>query len=108
ELIKAYFESIECVGDFAVNGQEAIEKIKQKRYDICFMDLQMPVMNGFAATQIIRSQISQDLPIIALTAADAPEDKEKCQEIGFTDFLSKPFNMNEFKDKIIRYGRHKH
>lgn len=108
ELIKAYFESIECVGDFAANGQEAIEKIKQKRYDICFMDLQMPVMNGFAATQIIRSQISQDLPIIALTAADAPEDKEKCQETGFTDFLSKPFNMNEFKDKIIRYGRHEH
>ena len=108
ELIKAYFESIECGGDFAMNGQEAIEMIKQKRYDICFMDLQMPVMNGFAATQIIRSDVSRDLPIIALTAADAPEDKEKCQEVGFTDFLSKPFNMNDFRDKIISYGRHKH
>ncbi|MFA6378524.1 MAG: response regulator [Candidatus Omnitrophota bacterium] len=105
DLIKAYFESIECAGDFATNGQEAIEMIKKKRYDICFMDLQMPVMNGFAATQIIRQDISRDLPIVALTAADAAEDKEKCKEIGFDDFLSKPFNMDEFKNKIITYGR---
>lgn len=105
ELIKAYFESIECEGEFATNGQEAIEMIKKKRYDICFMDLQMPVMNGFAATQIIRQDISRDLPIIALTAADAAEDKEKCKEVGFDDFLSKPFNMDDFKNKIITYGR---
>jgi len=105
ELIKAYFESIECEGDFAANGQEAIEMIKKKRYDICFMDLQMPVLNGFAATQIIRHDISRDLPIVALTAADAPEDKEKCKEVGFDDFLSKPFNMDDFKNKIITYGR---
>ena len=105
ELIKAYFESIACEGDFALNGQEAIEMIKKKRYDICFMDLQMPVMNGFAATQIIRQEISQELPIVALTAADATEDKEKCREIGFNDFLSKPFNMDDFKKKILTYGR---
>jgi signal transduction histidine kinase/CheY-like chemotaxis protein len=105
ELIKAYFESIECRGDFATNGHEAIEMIKKKRYDICFMDLQMPVMNGFAAAQIIRQDISRGLPIVALTAADAEEDKEKCKEIGFDDFLSKPFNMDDFKNKIITYGR---
>ncbi len=105
ELIKAYFESIGCVGAYAVNGQEAIEMIKQDSYDVCFMDLQMPILNGFAAAQIIRQEISQDLPIIALTAADDQEDREKCAEIGFNDFLTKPFNMDDFKDKIISYGR---
>ncbi|MDD3375094.1 MAG: response regulator [Candidatus Omnitrophica bacterium] len=105
ELIKAYFESIGCDGDYALNGQEAIEMVRQKKYDICFMDLQMPVLNGFAAAQIIRQEISHDLPIVALTAADDQEDREKCSEIGFNDFLTKPFNMDDFKDKIISYGR---
>ncbi|MDP8263991.1 MAG: response regulator [Candidatus Aceula lacicola] len=105
ELIKAYFESIGCVGEYASNGQEAIEMIKKTKYDVCFMDLRMPVLNGFAAAQIIRQELSQDLPIVALTAADDQEDHEKCSEIGFNDFLTKPFNMDDFKDRIITYGR---
>ncbi len=105
ELIQAYFESIGCIGDYAANGQEAIEKVKSREYDICFMDLQMPIMNGFVAAQIIRQEISKDLPIVALTAADEEEDRERCKKIGFNDFLTKPFNMEDFKDKIILYGR---
>jgi len=105
ELIKAYFESIGCKGDYAVNGQEAIEKIRENEYDICFMDLQMPVLNGYAAAQIIREEISRDLPIVALTAADVSEDKERCMKIGFNDFLMKPFDMGEFQGKIIQYGK---
>lgn len=105
ELIKAFFESIGCEGDYAQNGEEAIEKIKEKKYDICFMDLQMPVMDGYMAVQIIREKINSDIPIIALTAADISEDKEHCIKIGFNDFLTKPFDMQEFQDKIIQYGR---
>jgi CheY-like chemotaxis protein len=105
ELIKAYFETIGCTGDFAVNGWEAIEKIKKNPYAVCFLDLQMPFLNGFAVAQIIRQEISRDLPIVALTAADTPEEKERCREAGFDDFLPKPFSMNDLKDKIISYGR---
>ncbi|MDP8265338.1 MAG: response regulator [Candidatus Aceula meridiana] len=105
ELIKAYFESIGCKGSYAVNGQEAIEKIRENEYDICFMDLQMPVLNGYAAAQIIRDEISKDLPIVALTAADISEDRERCMQIGFNDFLMKPFDMDEFQGKIIQYGK---
>lgn len=102
ELLKAYFESLECVCDYASNGKEAIAKLKDKSYDICFMDLQMPVMGGLEATKIIRQELKMTLPIVALTAAEVQEDKEKCLNIGMNDYLSKPFGLNELKEKIIR------
>ena len=69
------------------------------------MDLQMPVMGGLEATQIIRREISKDLPVIALTAAVLDEDRLKCVEAGLTDFISKPLNVDSLKEKLIKYGR---
>ena len=70
ELALIYFEEIGCAVDFASDGQEAIEKLKADKYDICFMDWQMPVMNGIAATKIIREEISKELPIIVVTGPE--------------------------------------
>jgi PAS domain S-box-containing protein len=89
------FEHYGCIIDEAVNGAEAIEKIKQYAYDIVLMDVQMPVMDGFKATTIIRNTISKDLPVIALTAFAINGDNLKCLDAGMNDYLSKPFEESQ-------------
>ncbi len=103
ELLKAHFESLGCQVDYVANGQEAVEKLKINSYDICFMDLQMPVMGGVEATKVIRKDSEQKLPIIALTAAAIEEEKQGCLKAGMTDYLPKPFDLLELKEKLIRY-----
>jgi PAS domain S-box-containing protein len=75
----------------AKNGEDAINKVKENPLDIILMDLQMPVMDGLEATQIIRKSITKDLPIIALTAYALKGDHQKCFDAGMNDYLSKPF-----------------
>ncbi len=102
-LIKAYCERLGCIGDYANNGKEAVEKVKANTYDLCFMDMQMPVMGGVEATQIIRKEISASLPIIALTAAVTKEDKDRCLAAGMNDYLTKPIDILRLKEKILQY-----
>lgn len=81
--------------DTAVNGQDAIDKVKAKRYDVIFMDLQMPLMDGYEATRRIRSLTQHSggtVPIIAITAAGLPEVREKCLAMGMNDYLLKPID----------------
>ncbi|MDE3253607.1 MAG: response regulator, partial [Bacteroidota bacterium] len=84
----------------AQNGLEAIEKIKQTEFDIILMDIQMPVMDGMEATQIIRQSINQKIPIIALTAFAIKGDNVKFLEAGLNDYLSKPFEEHHLLDVI--------
>ncbi len=86
------------------NGAEAVEQVKQQQFDIILMDMQMPVMNGFEATERIR-QIPEykDTPIIALTAFAMKGDKEKCLEAGASDYIPKPIDSQEFIEKMKRY-----
>jgi signal transduction histidine kinase/FixJ family two-component response regulator len=79
----------------AVNGVEALEKLNEKNYDIVLMDVQMPVMDGFKATKLIRKTISTELPVIALTAYAIKGDDRKCIDAGMNDYLSKPFEENQ-------------
>jgi PAS domain S-box-containing protein len=76
----------------AMNGNEAVEICKKALPDLVLMDIQMPILNGYEATQHIR-QIpgSSSIPIIALTAGIVKGEKEKCEEAGMNDFVSKPF-----------------
>jgi signal transduction histidine kinase/CheY-like chemotaxis protein len=79
----------------AVNGKEAVEICKNNTtIDLLFMDIKMPVMNGFEAFELIRG-FNQNLPIIANTAYSSFEDKEKIINAGFTNYISKPLNKNE-------------
>ncbi len=102
ELLKVHLESLGCIVEYAGNGQQAIEKFKNSGYDICFMDLQMPVMGGLEATEIIRTRLKSDIPIVALTAAAQSEEQAKCLGVGMTDYLAKPFDLFELKEKIVR------
>jgi two-component system, sensor histidine kinase len=75
----------------AVNGQEAIEMLGKEKFDLILMDVQMPVMNGIAATHIIRERISKTIPIIALTANAIKGESDKCISAGMNAYISKPF-----------------
>jgi len=90
--------------DVAENGKQALQKVLQNKYDVVLMDLLMPEMNGFEATQVIRSQLGthyKKLPIIALTADAMPETRQKVAEFTMNGFLSKPFSPEQLYEVII-------
>jgi CheY-like chemotaxis protein len=76
--------------DIAVNGKVAVEKLQTKTYDVILMDLQMPEMNGFEATEYIRKTMKSSIPIIALTADVTTVDLAKCKAVGMNDYIAKP------------------
>ena len=88
--------------DIAANGVEALECLERKNYDIIFMDCQMPIMDGFEATQeIIKIKKEEKTKIIALTASNTNEEKKKCKEVGMDEFLSKPISISRIADSLI-------
>lgn len=85
----------------ANNGKECLIELQRQPIDIVLMDLQMPVMDGYEASRQIRLLTSfKSLPIIALTANNVQEDKERCFSIGMNDFLSKPVSISLLKEKV--------
>jgi PAS domain S-box-containing protein len=89
----------EC--DIAANGKIAIEKLRTKAYDIILMDLQMPEMNGFEATEYIRHEMNSEIPIIALTADVTTVDVAKCRFVGMNDYIAKPVDERILYSKIV-------
>ncbi|WP_394134892.1 response regulator [Aliivibrio fischeri] len=91
--------------DIAQNGKEAIIKAINTQYDLIFMDISMPEMDGMTATKKIRSlsDTHQNMPIIALTAHALSGDKERFLEAGMTDYLSKPFNRSDLLECLAKY-----
>lgn len=91
--------------DSAANGIDGIEKIKQNNYDLVLMDIQMPEMDGYEATRLIRKKLPDPLnktPVLAMTAHVSEVEKEKCTKSGMNDYISKPFNPVDLKKKIIK------
>jgi CheY-like chemotaxis protein len=86
------------------NGAEALEQVKKQKFDLILMDMQMPVMNGFEATEKIRLIPEyRDTPIVALTAFAMKGDREKCIDAGATDYIPKPIDSQEFIQKVKHY-----
>lgn len=88
--------------DVANNGEIAVEKFKNNKYDIILMDLQMPIMDGISATKVIRS-LGGTLPIIALTASASHEVQMNVKQAGMTGYVSKPFNPDDLYNTIKKY-----
>jgi two-component system, sensor histidine kinase and response regulator len=94
--------------DLAENGRQAVEAILRERYDLVFMDCQMPVLDGFAATATIRRHeasigTGHHIPIIALTANAMEGDRDKCLAAGMDDYLSKPFSQEDLRAALQRW-----
>ncbi|MDE3059764.1 MAG: response regulator [Pseudomonadota bacterium] len=93
--------------EVAHTGEEVLEKIKQHSFDLVLMDVQMPVLDGYKATRIIREdearQHKRKLPIIGLTAHVLAGDKEKCLQAGMDDYIAKPFHTDDLQDKLQQY-----
>ncbi|MCB1659081.1 MAG: response regulator [Pseudomonadales bacterium] len=94
-------EKLNVQADSAVSGVEALDKLSQHHYDVIFMDMQMPDMDGLETTQKIRQlQLKNQPYIIALTANAFDSDRERCLQAGMNDFLSKPFVFEDFQKTL--------
>ncbi|MDD2797307.1 MAG: PAS domain S-box protein [Bacteroidales bacterium] len=100
-LMKTLLDDFGFERDIASNGRIAIEKLETKSYDIILMDLQMPEMNGFEATDYIRNTLHSQIPIIALTADVTTVDLAKCKSVGMNDYIAKPVDEQLLYNKII-------
>jgi PAS domain S-box-containing protein len=100
-LMKTLLDDFGFERDIAANGKIAIEKLQDKSYDIILMDLQMPEMNGFEATEYIRKKMNSKIPIIALTADVTTVDLAKCKAVGMNDYIAKPVDEKVLYTKIV-------
>lgn len=101
KLIKESFDATLIEVIEAVNGQDAIEKVKSHPIDLILMDIRMPILDGYSATRIIKE--SFDIPIIALTASIMIEDLTKIKEQRFDGYLRKPVSKNELYNELAKY-----
>lgn len=100
-LMKTLLDDFGFECEIAENGRIAVEKLKNKAFTIVLMDLQMPDMNGFEATDYIRNELKSDIPIIALTADVTTVDLEKCKAVGMNDYIAKPVDERLLYGKIV-------
>jgi signal transduction histidine kinase/CheY-like chemotaxis protein/HPt (histidine-containing phosphotransfer) domain-containing protein len=103
-VTEALLKKLSCEVDIATDGREALEKAKAKDYDIIFMDCHMPLIDGFQATKRIRqSPDKKELPIIALTASVAEEDRVRCLDAGMNDVVCKPVRTSMLAKALERW-----
>jgi PAS domain S-box-containing protein len=100
---KSILKNWKCRIDVAENGLVAVEKLKNNKYDVVLMDVQMPVMDGYDATKAIRNMPSpaSSVPVIALTANVTKNDVDKCLAAGMNDYLPKPFSPEDLYHKLF-------
>lgn len=100
EIFKMFGISI----DIASDGQEAVNLVNKNHYDLVYMDIQMPTLDGISATKLIREKFDcHQLPIIALSATSYQQDIENCMNAGMNSYLSKPIELNKLLTSIIQF-----
>ncbi len=106
KVMQRFLERWEINLTMVENGEEALDQVKSKNFDLILMDLQMPLMDGYEATQKIRSLSDakkRQIPIIALTAAALKEVREQVYSSGMDDFVTKPFNPADLQQKMAAH-----
>lgn len=99
-LILSLFSEYNLKLEVAENGSVGINKLKENHFDIILMDMEMPVMNGYEAAVVIRRELKNNIPIIAMTAHAMAGERERCLSLGMNDYISKPINANLLFEKI--------
>ena len=101
EIALVMLETLGCSVTVAQNGREAVDQAQATPYDLILMDCQMPELDGFEATRLIReweqSNSRSSIPIVALTAHATPGDREQCLAAGMNEYISKPFSMDDLR-----------
>ena len=106
QVARELLEDAGLVVDVADNGQIALELVQKFSYDLVFMDMQMPVMDGVTATREMRKQDRlEHLPIVAMTANAMEQDRRKCMDAGMNDFLIKPIDPQDMWTILVRWVR---
>ncbi|MEZ5335793.1 MAG: ATP-binding protein [Methanolobus sp.] len=102
KLMEAMLKQTGYESEMAANGEEALEKLASVDYDLVFMDVQMPIMDGLAATRQIRSPdsrvLNHGIPVIAMTAHAMKGDMEQCLDAGMNDYISKPISLKHLSE----------
>jgi CheY-like chemotaxis protein len=104
-VVEKMLDSLGYLVESATNGLEAVEAVRSRRYDLVFMDIQMPEMDGLEATRQIRALDAEasGLPIVAITANTQDSDRDACVEVGMNDFIAKPFVKKQLVSLLERY-----
>jgi CheY-like chemotaxis protein/HPt (histidine-containing phosphotransfer) domain-containing protein len=100
-LAKTYLENKQAQVDIAENGEFAISKMEENKYDLVLMDLQMPIMDGYEATRHIRTKLKSNVPIIGCSAHSLVGEKQKCLKVGMNDYISKPYSEKSLIYSIV-------
>lgn len=109
-LIRKIVEKRGWLIDIVDNGEKVVQKMMDRRYDLVLMDVQMPIINGYEATEMIRKMEAKQgrhTPIIAVTAFAMKGDREKSIEAGMDDYISKPIRQKIFFEVIEQYLKEK-
>jgi PAS domain S-box-containing protein len=102
KVAQTFFKNLGYEIDIAENGEQVIEMTDKKAYDIVFMDVMMPVMDGWEATKAMRDQ-GKTMPVIAITADVSEEARERAREEGMNDYIPKPVKIDEIKRVLLRW-----
>ncbi len=104
-VAKGMLEQAGAFVDVVENGEMAVELLRTaaQHYDLVLMDVQMPVMDGFAATRLIRNNLRLQLPVLAMTAGVTESERKQCLEAGMDDFIAKPIDIAQMFATISRY-----
>ena len=104
-LIKGYLHKLGCNFHIVANGQEVLDAMREAKFDLILMDCQMPEMDGYQATKIIRSSsgFPNQIPILALTANAVKGDEKKCFEAGMNEHITKPVSLKELTRRLDQY-----
>jgi CheY-like chemotaxis protein len=100
--LKAVLSKLNATVFWAKNGIEAVEICKENSIDLVFMDLQMPEMNGYEATAILKNELP-NLPIVAQTAFAMSDDREKALDAGCDDYLAKPIKSKDLLNVVEKF-----
>jgi signal transduction histidine kinase/CheY-like chemotaxis protein/uncharacterized protein YihD (DUF1040 family) len=104
-LIRHLFKEWQLRFDLVTNGREAVEMLQSKKYSLILMDIQMPEMDGYTATQEIRNLLKSDTPIIAMTAHALAGEREKCLSYGMNEYISKPIREEQLHKLITQFAQ---
>lgn len=101
-VLEGYLQGHQVKTVIVSNALEAIDILKRDLFDVIFMNIQLPEMDGYTATQIIRQQLLLSTPIIAMTAHATANEQERCRAVGMNEYLPSPIHMQQLDDVLAR------